>query len=66
MHSADSLNSVEPIELESPSVESFGEVAVAGEILLLDLEFSRFATAVIHVVCVVNRISNVQSVLGII
>lgn len=38
---ADCLDCVETVELEGASVEGRGEVVVAGEILLLDLEISR-------------------------
>lgn len=43
MHLTDSLYGVEPIELEGAPIECFCEVAVAREVLLLDLEICRAA-----------------------
>ena len=65
MNAADRFDGVEAVELESASVEGLGEVAVAGEVLLLDLEISRPARPVVHVVCVVHRVADVQAVLRV-
>ena len=65
VNAADRFDGVEAVELESASVEGLGEVAVAGEVLLLDLEISRPARPVVHVVCVVHRVADVQAVLRV-
>ena len=66
MDSTDSFNGVQSVEFEGSSVECPGEVAVAGVVLLLDLEVGRLAGTVVHGICVVDRIADVESVSGVV
>lgn len=50
-HIFDSVEAIEPI---ISSTESFCESMIAGEVFVLQLEFSRFACSVVHVVGSVN------------
>ncbi len=50
MNTWDCLDCVEPIELVSASVEMRGEVTVAWEILLLDLELCGSTASIVHIV----------------
>lgn len=59
------LDGVEAVELEGAAVEGRGEVVVAGEVFLLDLELCRPAVSIVHVVGAVNRRAHVESVLGV-
>lgn len=65
MNLRDSLDRVQAVELKRAAVEAFCEVAVAREVLLLDLETSRSAVAVVHVVGLVGRRANVETVVWI-
>lgn len=65
MHLRDGLDGVEAIELEGAAVEGLGEVVVAREIFLLDLELRWPAGSVVHVVGAVDRGAHVESVLGV-
>lgn len=65
MHLGYGFDGVEPVELEGAAVEGLGEVAVAREVFLLDLELSRPAVSVVHVVRPVVRRAHVQAVLRI-
>lgn len=59
------FNSIEPIELESSSIEGRSKIIVAGEVLILNLEFRRSVGTIIHVGGVIHRISHTQPVLRI-
>ena len=61
----DSFDGVEPVKFKGSSVKGSAKVAVAGEIFFLNLKISWFAATIVHVVCVVDWISNFQSVLWV-
>lgn len=61
----DCFDCVQAIEFEGATVEAFGEVAVAREVLLLDLEIGRSAVAVIHVVGLIGRRADIESIVWI-
>ena len=66
MDSADCFNGVQSIEFEGSSVECPCEVAVAGVVLLLDLEVGGLARAVVHGVGVIDGVADVESVGGVV
>lgn len=65
VHLGDCLDGVEAIELEGAAIEGFGEVVVAGEVFLLNLELRRPTVSVIHVVGAVNCRAHVESMLWV-
>ena len=65
MHLAHRLHSIQPVELERPPIKRCREFAFAREVLLFDFEFCRLAGPVVHIVSVINRIPNVQTLLRI-
>ena len=66
MNSAYCFYCVQAVEFEGTSVEGSCEVAVAGVVFLLDLEVCWFSWAVVHVVGVIDRVSNIESMSGVV
>lgn len=65
MNHWNSFDRIESVKLEVPSVECFGESAVAREIFLLNLKLGRPAGSIVHVVCSIDRGSYIQAVLWV-
>lgn len=60
MHLRHSFDSIEPIKFEISTIERLREIAVAREILLLDLEISGPTATVIHVIGSVYSRTNIE------
>jgi hypothetical protein len=65
VHLRHSLHSVESVELVVAPIEGLREIAIAGEVFLLDLEVGWPAAAVVHVVGAVDRGPHVHAVLWV-
>lgn len=61
----DCFDCIEAVEFEGAAVEAFGKIAIAREIFLLDLEISWPAVSVIHVVGLIGRRTDIESVVWI-
>ena len=66
VYTAHSFDCIEAIEFEGTTIEGSAEVAVAGEVFFLDFKIGWFTAAVVHIVCMVDGISDIQAMLWIV